>query len=225
MGNSMNKILWILILIISYLSTYAQDSKLEISPMAGYSFNGSNNWGYSKIDMKDAASVSIAAAVRFHEDALIEVSYTSMNTDVETVLYGSILGNEYYKTPVNAQYYHLSLIREFSSEKVRPFTIAGLGVTNFHPTSKTEILSQPTSGTSSVLNSDIWTLSLGLGGGAKIAISNRIGLRLQGRMLLPMYFDGVGIYCGSGCGGGATFGVYFLQLDLSGGIIINLGEY
>jgi len=35
----------------------------------------------------------------------------------------------------------------------------------------------------------------------KIYINDRIGVRLQGRMLMPMYFAGIGFYAGIGTGG------------------------
>ncbi|MBI2794819.1 MAG: hypothetical protein HYX66_09260 [Ignavibacteria bacterium] len=57
-------------------------------------------------------------------------------------------------------------------------------------------------------------------GGAKLFISDRIGLRLQGRLILPIYFGSLAFYCsGGGCGTGVS-GTGTLEGELSGGLFI-----
>ncbi len=205
----------------------AQDSKLEITPTAGYTFSSRNNWAYADMDLRDEYSGGLALDIRVHENMLVELMYHNVITELNTTVYSGISGKEYYNTPLAVEYYHVGGIREMSLEKVRPFTSFTIGGTRFHPTGETTYASDE-GGDSSIditTKSDTWALSISLGGGAKIMFGERIGLRLQGRLMLPMYFNGVGIYCGNGCGGGATFGVYFVQLDLSAGLIIALGKY
>ncbi len=56
-----------------------------------------------------------------------------------------------------------------------------------------------------------------------IYLTERLGLRLQGRFMIPMYFDGLGFGIGTGgVSGGAVFGAYALQGDFSGGIVLRL---
>ena len=64
-----------------------------------------------------------------------------------------------------------------------------------------------------------------LGGGIKIMPSDKIGIRLQGRLLMPMYFAGVGLWAGTG-GGGASVngGIPIIQGDLTAALVIRLGE-
>ena len=222
----MKKILTILFATTLFISVLAQDSKLEITPSAGYLFSAKSSWGYAEMNLEDNYSANLAVSVRFHESALIEVMYHTASSNLNSTVYNGIYGRQFYYTPVTLNTYHLGIVREFNNEKVRPFTNVSLGLTQFHPTDKTEGSSENgINPAETVNNSDIWSFSASFGAGAKINLSQRIGLRLQGRLMLPMYFSGLGIYCGSGCGGGATFGVYFLQMDLSGGIVIGLGEY
>jgi len=58
-----------------------------------------------------------------------------------------------------------------------------------------------------------------------IWFSDRIGIRLQGRLLMPLYFAGAGVYFGSG-GSGLSVGAgsTILQGDLTAGLIIGLGD-
>jgi len=73
--------------------------------------------------------------------------------------------------------------------------------------------------------SDQWFFSVALGGGAMIDISDALGIRLQGRFLLPLTFSGVGCGIGTGgasCGGGAGFWAPMLSDDLSAGLYIKL---
>jgi len=207
------------------ISLLAQDAKIEITPTAGYTFSSRNNWVYADMDLRDNYSAGLALNVRIQQDILLELMYHNVTTDLNTTVYNGLFGSEYYKTPLAVEYYHIGGIREFSSEKLRPFTSFTLGGTRFRPTGETTVTSDGGGSSLDVKNVDTWAFSVSLGGGAKIMFSNRIGLRLQGRLMLPLYFNGVGIYCGSGCGGGASFGVYFVQLDLSAGIVIALGSY
>jgi hypothetical protein len=54
-----------------------------------------------------------------------------------------------------------------------------------------------------------------------------IGLRLQGSMLMPMVFNGVGIGCGigtggAGCGGNVYTRITPFQGEFSGGLVIRI---
>ena len=206
-------------------SSFAQDAKLEVIPGAGYTFSGRTNWGTMEMNYRDNYSAQLALDVRVHQNMLVELLYYSVASELDATVYNGFLGREFRNTPVTMEYYQIGGIREVATEKVRPFTAVTLGATRFHPTGDTKVTSEAVSGETTMRASDIWSLSATLGLGAKIMFSQRVGLRLQGRLMLPMYFSGIGIYCGSGCGGGASFGVYFPQLDFSGGIVIGLGDY
>ncbi len=63
-----------------------------------------------------------------------------------------------------------------------------------------------------------WRFSGGLAVGAKVFFSERIGIRLQSR-LMGTLIDNVDIFCDEfGCFAGG--GVYMVQIDFSGGLII-----
>jgi hypothetical protein len=54
-------------------------------------------------------------------------------------------------------------------------------------------------------------------------MSDKIGLRFQGRLIIPMQFAGGSIYVGTG-GAGVSVGSYttFVEGDFSGGLFVQL---
>ena len=71
------------------------------------------------------------------------------------------------------------------------------------------------------LESDRWRFSIGLGGGLKLFPTERIGFRLQARMLVPMYFNGIWFGVGTGGGsGGVSTSSSIVQGDFTGGLIL-----
>ena len=54
--------------------------------------------------------------------------------------------------------------------------------------------------------------------------SEKVGIRLQGRLLMPMYFAGVGLPAGTGGGGvSVNSAIPILQGDLTAGLVLQLG--
>jgi len=44
--------------------------------------------------------------------------------------------------------------------------------------------------------SDTWRFAMTFGGGAKIFFSDKLGIRLQARLMVPVFFSGAGMYVG-----------------------------
>ena len=70
---------------------------------------------------------------------------------------------------------------------------------------------------------------MNLGIGVKYFFTDVVGVKFQARLLMPMYFGGVGFGCGIGtggssCGGGATFGTEIIQGDFTGGLVFRVGN-
>ncbi len=72
---------------------------------------------------------------------------------------------------------------------------------------------------------DAFRFAATIGGGAKILLSDKLGIRLQARLGLPMEMNG--LYFGAGTGGvssGVGFRIPMVQFDLSAGVILRLGN-
>jgi len=65
-----------------------------------------------------------------------------------------------------------------------------------------------------------WSFAGTLGLGAKVYLNDKLGIRLQARMDLPLRFSG--LWIGTG-GGGASFVVPVWQFDFSAGVFLRLG--
>lgn len=76
---------------------------------------------------------------------------------------------------------------------------------------------------------DYWRFAINAGLGIKYFITDKVGIRLQTRILMPLYFQGVGFGCsigtgGSGCGTGIGIGSEILQADFTGGVVLKIGS-
>ena len=112
---------------------------------------------------------------------------------------------------MNVGYIQIGGVQEMDMDNIRPFGVFTLGTTYFKPQDATY--------------QDAWKFSVTLGGGVKIWFSDRVGIRLQGRLMLPMFWGGVGFTVGTG-GAGLTMGggTSMVQGDFTGGLIIGLGD-
>ena len=112
---------------------------------------------------------------------------------------------------LSTNYFQIGGISKFYSQntKVTPFGSLSLGATLF----------------SSPDITDVWRFSATAGLGVKIMFSDRVGLMLRGRLLMPMSFGGAGFYFGSG-GSGLTMNSYIapFQGDFNAGLIIKVGN-
>ena len=116
----------------------------------------------------------------------------------------------------------MGVLKFVDYDNIEPFGAFTLGATWFHNYDPVEG-DYRGPGTS-----DVTMFSITLGGGVKVMFSDKMGLRLQGRLLMPMYFNGLGFFIGGGSGGasaglGVTSTVPILQGDLTAALIFRLG--
>ena len=72
-------------------------------------------------------------------------------------------------------------------------------------------------------NQSYFSVSVGLG--AKIALTQALGIRVGGRVMVPINFTGGGFYFGTGGGGVSGYGyVPILSGDVYGGLVFNIGK-
>ncbi|MEZ5084219.1 MAG: hypothetical protein R2750_12355 [Bacteroidales bacterium] len=205
----------VLLMIIAPVLGFAQLGKVEITPFGGYQFGGKIQFYEGEFKIENAANYGVAVDVEVARDTKLEVFWSQMNTSAKFNPYYNYeyLGSNPFD--VNVGYIQIGSVREMDLDNVRPFGAFTLGTTYFIPKSS--------SGT--VTYDDEWVFSVTLGGGAKIMFSDRIGIRLQGRMMLPMFWGGAGFTVGTG-GAGFTVGAgtSMIQGDFTGGLIIALGD-
>lgn len=201
-----------------YSNAIAQEARVELTPFGGYLLGGSVKFYEGKFKINNSASYGGMLAVRTDDETLIELSYTRMDTDGDWRPYSSYIIDYPAKTiDIAVNHLQIGYVREFSldNESLRPYGTLTIGTTWFHP--------------KETAAEDEWLFSATAGLGLKYFFSERIGIRIQSRLILPMVFSGAGFYFGFGTGGassgvGVSTTVPIVQGDFTGGLIIALGK-
>jgi opacity protein-like surface antigen len=177
---------------------------LEVTPYAGYTIGGSfeDNTTGTSLDVKEGGSLGLVLGLPDTPDTQYELFYGFQRTKVTG---GGTFGGETL-FDLDIHYLHLGGTYMFSREKVRPFVSGGLGLTHFVPSG-------------SGMNSKTY-FSVSLGGGAKIPVSEHVGLRLEARGFMTILPDSTEIFCVSS--GGAACAVK-VQGDVLGQFLLLAG--
>jgi hypothetical protein len=205
----MKKITIIAILLFTSTILFAQG--IEITPLYGYTISGKVDNYNRSFDEKDDMSFGGLLSVEFDRMSFIELSYLRTNTKGVS----SSFTDGRNSINMGVEQYHVGALREFKEGKVIPFGKFMLGTTRYVQTSGGD--------------RRLWLFSPGLGLGAKVIFSERIGLRLHTNLYMPLEFAGGGFFCGigpggSGCGTDIVFNVPLVHWDLGAGLIIMLPD-
>jgi opacity protein-like surface antigen len=179
----------------------------EITPFAGFRFGGSFEDNTTGTDFKvgETGSFGVILGLRETPETRYELFYSFQRTELNGG--GTFGGAPLFDLDIH--YLHLGGTYEFPGEKkVIPFISGGLGVTFLVPTG---------AGLDSSTN-----FSLSLGGGVKVPISSRVGVRLEGRGYLTILPDSTEVFCVSS--GGASCAVR-VQGDVLGQFELLAGIY
>ncbi len=156
--------------------------ELEITPLVGYTFGGSFEEGYSGADLDLEEGMSLGAAIDFplDEGRQIEFYYSRQPTELEAD--GELFLDREALFDIDIHYIQIGGTYTWRDEgAVRPFIVGTMGVTHLDP--------EP-SGIDSRTR-----FSLGLGGGARAYITERFGVRLEGRGFATLIDDdGSGVF-------------------------------
>jgi hypothetical protein len=202
-------IILIIILLFSIfnLQIKAQE-KPQIFAMAGYLTNSSVTVAAGELKFKDDVSYSLGFDIPVDRYTQAEISWTVSPSHVDlSPYYGSNVS--FTGTDLYIHTFQAGAVIEPKKQKARPFGLLSVGASLFAP-SESKYSSE-------------WLFSFALGGGLKYDFSDRVGLRLQARLIVPVQFAGTSIWFGTG-GGGVSVGAYstVAQGDFSGGLYIRL---
>jgi hypothetical protein len=198
----------LVIAVILFASTFVFAQSIEFTPLFGYTFSGEVGGRYGASDVKNGMMYGALLDVEIDHLLHAELSYRRVDPQMEEYLYvGGIVGT--YN--IGIEHYQFGVIREFMEGQIKPFAGLALGTTRYFGKGS--------------FNEKYWRFSGAVELGAKIFLTDLIGIRLQTNMTLPFQFSGGGIFCGTGgCGGGASFTVPIVHLDMTAGLIIKLAK-
>ena len=189
--------------------TYYEHSRrgIELTALYGYQFGGQVDLtSGGEVQMSDDAAFGFILGVPINGDAAtqVELSYSHQATTLNH--------QDYYQldeTPLfdmSVDYFQVGGSRGVRRGKAMPFGFGTIGAAMFNPKG-----SDPDAE---------WRFSITLGVGAKYYMSERMGLRAQFGLLIPMQWSSGSLWCGSGgCAGGVSGGTTFGQGNVSGGLI------
>lgn len=207
----------VLILALVFFTTQQLFAQVEITPYYGWLWTGSVPMYYypgyypsqnAKVD--DKANYGVRLGFHLPSDMIAEFEWNHTETNFT---YRNI-DQERVTIPVSANYYWLGAVRELKEGPVVPFGIFNIGAVNFKHMEK---------------GYNTTMFAVGFGGGIKYYFNDKVGIRLQARIMSPMQFAGISIGCGIGTGGGgcgtgvSTYSA-IIQGDFTGGIVLKLGQ-
>jgi hypothetical protein len=211
-----NRVLLLIIILTSSVAMSGQP--IELAPFGGYMFGGKVKFIQGEVNFRDNANFGIALNVPVERIASVEVFWSHMDTRAEWRPYTQYKPEyEPADYDVSIDYFQIggSKQADLGTGIVKGFGSLTVGAAYFN-------IKDPD------IN-DVWRFAATLGGGIKIFPTDRIGIRLQGRLLMPMYWGSAGFYAGIGTGGistGVGVSTYTLlaQGDLTAGLVILIGE-
>ncbi len=185
-------------------------AQVDIAVQTGYSFGALVSTPYEQVRLDPSQWYGATVDYHLRRDISLEVSYVYRSGTI-TERTGSPWqpGRTAVIGDLETHYLQGGTIKTFhsSSDVVVPFIGGHVGLSWFTSTIQ---------GTST----DVFLAVSGVGG-AKIYLTDNIGLRLQGRLLMPLFWGSLGFFCGTGgCSAGAG-GSGTVEGELSGGLFFS----
>ena len=145
----------------------AQNRRVEVAAFGGYQSGLSTSSRLGQLSVDPAPTYGALVDVRVRPDATIQLLYQRQDTVLDFVD-----NTEFVPTTTQfdlaIEYYQFGGTLEFGSERFRPNFVLSVGATRFHPIPE-DI-------------QDAWRFSVGVGGGFKQYLSDRVGVRVDGRV-------------------------------------------
>ena len=197
-------------------TSYAQ--KAEIGGFYGISFNSKIRTYYGDFKIDNKANYGGQLSIALSSETFLELMYNRTDTRVQ---YRDRFGTS-QPFDLSIEYYHIGGLQQvdIGNDRIAPFGVFTLGATRFNIKDQVEF---DDGNNSQTISGDTFAFSIALAGGAKIFLGERLGLRLQARLGMPMLFNG--LYLGVGTGGasgGLSFHVPTVTFDLSAGVFIRI---
>ena len=181
--------------------------RFELAPFVGYQTGAKTYTTSGDLHINDGMNYGGSLDVGMGGGRYAEFSYSHLSSQL--YLEGS---TDTKLSDLAVDYYSLALLQEIRPDaKASPYGLLGLGLVNY----------RPTSGDLSGENK----MQINIAGGIKIRATGRIGLRLQARCILPMFYSGTYFTAGTGgTGYGMSGGITAVQGDFTAALVFMLGN-
>ncbi len=179
----------ILSIVLTPVGVSAQ--RVEITPFGGFQFGGDLRIQSGDLDVSSGLNYGFTIDVSFTPGGKIEFLYTRQETDLE--LEDGTTGAVSTLFDMAVEFIHVGAVYEWDLEKVKPFVVLTGGVTHMVP--------------QGVDRESQWWASGIFGGGAKTFVSERVGIKAQGRLAFTVVRAGDELFCAPDIAGGCLVGL------------------
>jgi opacity protein-like surface antigen len=196
--------------------TYLEPSprNLEITPFAGLFWSTQVNTSNGAVVFDAAPDFGATLNIQVDGKSQIEILYAFARPQARFQSTSPFYASS-PSFPVTTQYLQLGGLTTFQQGSTEPFLAGGLGMAWFHPSDV------PVPGGASIQPADAWLFAFNLGLGVKWFLSDAIGLRIEARVFMPVYFNSGTFLSGpNGAVLRVNAGVPMVQGDLSLGLVI-----
>jgi hypothetical protein len=217
MSNFKKALTLILLGIFAIASQSANAQYIEVSPTYGYQFGSKFNYPLGYLKIKDSDMFGITVGSEVLELTMLELSYVNVSTEIG-IRDVDLSPQEARLADLSVDLIQLGGTRYFQEGKVQPFAGGALGLAIFSPKNENRDLID-----FNLDNSTRFVFSFKAG--VLLMVSQRVGLKFQGDLFIPVRWGGV--YVGGGTGGvsgGVSLGSTTVLGGLSGGLVFRFGD-
>jgi hypothetical protein len=199
----MKRILHTALFMSMALLTMAQ---ADLSVTYGYQFGARAFGRDANLRLNSSDNIGVQLEVAVAPDVMFSLTYIGANT-IARLERGITLAS----SDINVNYYQVGATKVLPvNDKIEGLGMFTLGAVQFNP--------------EDMRYNEEWRFSVTMGLGAKIWITDIVGIRAQVRLLAPINWAGLGFFCGTGgCGTSLQAGSTFMSGDVGAGLVFRLG--
>lgn len=180
------------------------ERRLELTVLGGYQFGGHLDGFNGEYSLNDSESLTAIGNFTLRPGFQFEFMYNRQATQEQFRPFVGGIKQTLWDATV--QYFQFGGLGYVDAGAAEPFAVATLGWTDYGPNDP------------SVSGETKFSSTFGLG--TKIFPSNRVGVRLEGRLMMTFMETALGLGCGTGGCSGGFYGWGVLQGALSGGVSV-----
>ncbi len=165
--------------------------RIEITPFAGFQFGGNLRIQSGDLSVSSGLNYGFTIDVSFTPGGKIEFFYSRQETDLE--LEDGTTGAVSTLFDMAVEFIHVGVVYEWNLQKVKPFVVLTGGMTRMIPQGVDR-------------ESERWASGM-FGGGVKTFVSERVGIKAQGRLAFSLVRAGDELFCAPTIAGGCLVGL------------------
>ena len=189
---------------------------LELTPWAGLFWSAGVNTSLGTLTFDLAPDAGAVLGIQVDGKSQVQVLYLFARPQARFQSTSPF----YASSPsfgVTTQYLQVGGLTTFDQGPIEPFLSGGLGLAWYHPSEVEQV-----TGTVTLQPQDAFVFAFHLGGGMKWWLSEAIGLRLEARFLMPVFFNSGAFLSGpNGAMLRVNAGIPIVQGDVSLGLAIS----